>query len=103
MKQEVRKAYDFTSDLMLANNELLLKRRDLHANGDKISSISKKRPRISKDASKVDMIAHYSKTNNVNGNEGECNMVADHRHVSSTCSSEDDNVSQDTNGVAVAT
>ncbi|KAL4285360.1 hypothetical protein GQ457_16G015270 [Hibiscus cannabinus] len=31
-------------------------------------------------------------------------MVEDHRHVSSTtCSSEDDNVSQDNNGVAVAT
>ncbi|KAK8596888.1 hypothetical protein V6N13_001499 [Hibiscus sabdariffa] len=90
--------------VVLANNELLLKRTDLHANGDKISSISKKQPHISKYVSKVDNNAHYSKTNNMNGNEGECNMVADHRHVlSTTCSSEDDNVSQDTNGVAVAT
>ncbi|KAK9001277.1 hypothetical protein V6N11_083065 [Hibiscus sabdariffa] len=49
--------FHIQDDLVLAN-ELLLKRRDLHTNRDKISSISKKRPRISKDASKVDKNAH---------------------------------------------
>ncbi|GMJ15320.1 hypothetical protein HRI_005201100 [Hibiscus trionum] len=64
---------------------------------------TRKRPRASKDPSKVDKNVHYSKKkrrNNVNGNEGECEMVTDRGHSSSTtCSSEDDNVSQDTNGV----
>ncbi|KAK8601121.1 hypothetical protein V6N13_059148 [Hibiscus sabdariffa] len=100
---------ELSTHVARADNELLLKRVESHAQGDKINRIStdstKKRPRASKDPSKVDKNVHYSKrnrrNNNVNGNEGECNMVADHGHSSSTtCSSEDDNVSQDTNGVA---
>ncbi|KAE8725754.1 Transcription factor bHLH85 [Hibiscus syriacus] len=88
---------DLSSDVMLANNELLLERMELHTGGGKTNSISadntKKRPRVSKDV--------REKKNckmNVNGNEGECSMVADHGNGTGTCSSDDDNVSQDTKG-----
>ncbi|KAK8683916.1 hypothetical protein V6N13_039961 [Hibiscus sabdariffa] len=100
----VNVAEELSTNVARADNHLLPKRVELH---DKINRIStdntKKRPRASKDPSKVDKNVHYSKRNrrnNVNGN-GESNMVADHGHSSSTtCSSEDDNVSLDTNGAA---
>ncbi|XWS21283.1 hypothetical protein CRYUN_Cryun30bG0042400 [Craigia yunnanensis] len=100
-----------TANFVLAN-ELLLKRKfdvlELHAEGDKIDSNSsgntKKSTRVSKDAEKVHKNVQYSKKNskmNLNGNEGESNIGSDGQS-SSTCSSDDDNVSQDTNGVATS-
>ncbi|XWS25528.1 hypothetical protein CRYUN_Cryun27aG0075700 [Craigia yunnanensis] len=93
-------------------NELRLKRKfdvlELPAEGDKINSNSsentKKRTRVSKDAPKVHKNVQYSKKNrkiNMNGNEGESNIGSDGQS-SSTCSSEDDNVFQDTNEVAIS-
>ena len=52
---------------------------------------------------KVYKKVQYSKKNrkiNLNGNEGESNIGSDGQSSSTTCSSEDDNVSQETNGVA---
>ena len=54
-------------------------------------------------APKVHKNVQYSKKNckiNINGNEGESNIGSDGQSSSTTCSSEDDNVSQETNGVA---
>ncbi|XVE70185.1 hypothetical protein DITRI_Ditri10aG0052200 [Diplodiscus trichospermus] len=97
------------ADVVLAN-ELLLKRKfdvlELHDEGDKIissnsSENTKKRTRVSKDARKVHKNVQHSKKNskiNSNGNE-----IGSDGQSSSTCSSEADNVSQDTNGNGVAT
>ncbi|EOY15746.1 hypothetical protein QUC31_000699 [Theobroma cacao] len=94
-------------------NELLLKRKfdvlELHAEGDKMiinsnsSENAKRRPRVSKDASKVYKNVQSKKNRKIslNGNEGESNIGSDGQS-SSTCSSEDDIVSQDTNGVATS-
>ena len=54
---------------------------------------------------KVYKKVQYSKKNrkiNLNGNEGESNIGSDGQSSSTTCSSEDDNVSQDTNGVTIS-
>ncbi|XP_022750607.1 transcription factor bHLH85-like [Durio zibethinus] len=86
------------ANVVLAN-ELLLKMKcdvlELHAEGDKINSNSsentKKRPRVSKDASKVYKKVQYPKKNrkiNLNGNEGESNVVSDGQSSSTPCSSE---------------
>ncbi|XWS24125.1 hypothetical protein CRYUN_Cryun28dG0074000 [Craigia yunnanensis] len=94
-------------------NELLLKRKfdvlDLHAEGDKTNSNSSentmKRFRASKDTPKVYKKAQYSKKNvkiNLNGNEGDSNIGSDGQSSSTTCSSEDNNVSQETNRVATS-
>ena len=55
-------------------------------------------------APKVHKNVQYSKKNrkmNLNGNEGKSNIGSDGQS-SSTCSSDDDNVFQDTNGVATS-
>ncbi|XVF39818.1 hypothetical protein PTKIN_Ptkin01aG0062800 [Pterospermum kingtungense] len=95
------------ANLVLVNG-LLLKRKidqvlELHAEGAKISNSNspentRKRPRASKDAPKVYKNVQYSKKSR---KEGESNIIgSDGQSSSTTCSSEDDNVSQDTNGVA---
>ncbi|XP_039061479.1 transcription factor RSL2-like [Hibiscus syriacus] len=75
---------------------------ELHggAGGDKINSISTENPKKRPWASK-DVREKKNRKINVNGNEGECNMVAVHGFGSGTCSSDDDNVSQDTKGSQV--
>ncbi|XVF36403.1 hypothetical protein REPUB_Repub19eG0055600 [Reevesia pubescens] len=76
-------------------NELLLKRKfdvlELQAEGDK-------RPRVSKDAPKVykNVQSKRNRKINLNGNEGDSNIGSDGQSSSTTCSSEDDNVSQTT-------
>ncbi|XVE55773.1 hypothetical protein DITRI_Ditri03aG0184300 [Diplodiscus trichospermus] len=93
-------------------NELLLKMKfddvlELRSEVDKINSGSsentKKRPRVSKDAPKVIKNVQYSKKNrkiSLKGKEGE--IGSDGQSSSTCCSSEDDNVSRDTNGVATS-
>ncbi|XVE95021.1 hypothetical protein REPUB_Repub02eG0060100 [Reevesia pubescens] len=95
---------------IVLTNELLLKRKfdvlELHAEGDKINNNSsentKKRTRVSKDAPEVykNVQSKRKREINLNGNEGESNIGSDGNSSSTTCSSEDGNVSQeDTNGV----
>ncbi|OMO64465.1 hypothetical protein CCACVL1_21742 [Corchorus capsularis] len=88
------------ANIVLAD-ELLLKRKlqvlELHAQGDDHTMInnnnssdnSKKRPRLPKNAPRK-----KNRKMNVNGNEGENNIGSDGQS-SSTCSSEDEIVSQD--------